>query len=72
MNPYSWEFLLYDETIPTVFGFHADMALLRHRKKIEKFRSSSEVMKNQNKGERENECTSSNGNEHYATAANPI
>lgn len=46
MKADSWEFLLCDEKIPTVFGFQADMALLRFRKRLEESRESNEMMEN--------------------------
>jgi hypothetical protein len=49
MKSDSWEFLLYDENTPTVFGSWADSKLLRFRQKIEKFMDSSEVLENNNK-----------------------
>lgn len=63
MKSDSWEFLLYDEKIPTVFGFQADMALLRFRERLEESRESresNEIMEDKIKKEELNERTSTN------------
>jgi hypothetical protein len=72
MKSGSWEFLLFDENIPTVYGFEADMALLRFRKRVEEFRKRTNEVNNEQEEDKCNECTTSYSNANYTTAASPV